>query len=68
MRPTEHLLERLLPKFQFEPILTRSFLPAKPDAAPLRHIIDHWKLDSAQVIMIGDGVHDMQAGKFHLSN
>ena len=44
-------------------VLTRDFLPCKPDPAPLLHICRQWKVPSSAVVMVGDGVNDMQSGR-----
>lgn len=44
-------------------VLTRDFLPCKPDPAPLLHICRQWKVPSSAVVMVGDGLNDMQSGR-----
>jgi phosphoglycolate phosphatase-like HAD superfamily hydrolase len=43
---------------------TREFRPPKPDPAGILHIAKSWSLPSAEnLIMIGDSVDDMTAGR-----
>lgn len=51
----------------FNPILTRSFTPAKPAPDPLLHIAQRWGLPAEQrcknMIMVGDSKDDVESGK-----
>ncbi|PQE17244.1 hypothetical protein CJF31_00005633 [Rutstroemia sp. NJR-2017a BVV2] len=60
--PVTHLLSNHLPTTDFYPILTRDFLPAKPDPAGIIHIAGQWGVDPRDVIMVGDSMDDMRAG------
>ncbi|KAM3082820.1 hypothetical protein ACMFMF_002473 [Clarireedia jacksonii] len=60
--PVTHLLSNHLPTTTFHPILTRDFLPAKPDPAGILHIAEQWGVDPREVIMVGDSMDDMRAG------
>jgi HAD superfamily hydrolase (TIGR01509 family) len=63
--PVIHLLSKFLPTHEkkFDPILTRHFLPPKPDPAGLLHIAGQWGLSSAEnLIMVGDSMDDLLAG------
>ncbi|KAG5923966.1 hypothetical protein E4U42_004791 [Claviceps africana] len=62
--PVRHLLERFLGDSAFDPILTRDFRPLKPDPAGILHIARRWGLgDASGVIMVGDSMDDMEAGR-----
>ena len=63
LKPTQELLNSRISDHKFELIITRAFLPAKPSPAPLRHIAECWKIPVEEIVMLGDGVHDMQAGR-----
>jgi phosphoglycolate phosphatase-like HAD superfamily hydrolase len=77
--PVSHLLETFVPDHLFHPIMqvhsvprtrtltlqrTREFRPPKPSPAGILHIAGQWKLPSADnLIMVGDSVDDMTAGR-----
>lgn len=62
--PVQHLLDKFLPGSSFDPIVTRAFKPPKPDPAGILHIARRWGLDGAEgLIMVGDSLDDMVAGK-----
>jgi HAD superfamily hydrolase (TIGR01549 family) len=42
--------------------LGRDFKPVKPAPEPVWHIIDHWELQPAEVLFVGDYRHDLEAG------
>lgn len=49
---------------QFDPIISRDHhLPPKPDPAALHHICELWKLESHEVVYVGDFDFDMVAAK-----
>ncbi|KAI8927411.1 HAD-like domain-containing protein [Entophlyctis helioformis] len=58
----DHVLQNHL-SYVFHPIVTRSFIPAKPHPDPLLHIASQWGLPASQLIMVGDGWDDMQCGR-----
>jgi len=58
-RSTEALLTKLPVKF--DPVLTREFPHIKPAPEPVLHILDAWKIEAQECIMIGDYIHDIQA-------
>ncbi|KAK9464629.1 HAD-like domain-containing protein [Lipomyces arxii] len=60
--PVNHLLSTFLPEKLFHPIVTREFKPPKPSPAGILHILEHWKIDPENAIMVGDSVDDMLAG------
>ncbi|KAJ1923866.1 hypothetical protein IWQ60_005593 [Tieghemiomyces parasiticus] len=65
-----HMLENLFPDhhaghphhFAFDPILTRSFRPVKPDPAPLFHIAQQWNVQPHELMMVGDHGDDLNCG------
>ncbi|KAF2674722.1 haloacid dehalogenase-like hydrolase [Microthyrium microscopicum] len=62
--PVNHLLEKFLPEHKFHPIITREFRPPKPSPAGILHIAKQWDLASAEnLIMVGDSIDDMAAGR-----
>ncbi|KAI1196941.1 HAD-like domain-containing protein [Nemania serpens] len=42
--PVAHLLGRFLPDVEFAPVVTRDFVPPKPDPAPLLFVAREWGL------------------------
>ncbi|OAA37206.1 HAD-like domain protein [Metarhizium rileyi] len=62
--PVRHLLDNFLPRSPFHPIVTREFKPPKPDPAGILHIARQWGLPGAEgLIMVGDSIDDMAAGR-----
>ena len=63
--PVTHLLTKFLPDEEFEPVITRSSRPPKPDPAGILHIAKSWELDDGgeRLIMVGDSIDDMVAGR-----
>ncbi|KAL5612200.1 hypothetical protein BROUX41_000260 [Berkeleyomyces rouxiae] len=70
--PVKHLLDKFLPESRFHPIVTRDFRPTKPDPAGILHIAKAWELvchgedpvpDASGLIMVGDSIDDMTAGR-----
>ncbi|KAK9463134.1 HAD-like domain-containing protein [Lipomyces oligophaga] len=61
--PVNHLLSTFLPSKLFHPIVTRDFKPPKPSPAGILHIAKHWKLEPKHLIMVGDSIDDMLAGR-----
>lgn len=67
--PVEHLLGKFLAGSTFHPVVTREFRPPKPSPAGILHIAKHWGLvgdegaDAAALIMVGDSIDDMTAGR-----
>ena len=70
--PVAHLLGKFLPNHHFAPIVTREFRPAKPHPAGILHIAKSWgfildqeeaEADASGLIMIGDSIDDMTAGR-----
>ncbi|KAK0379555.1 haloacid dehalogenase-like hydrolase [Colletotrichum limetticola] len=77
--PVAHLLGKFLEGSLFEPIVTRDFRPPKPDPAGILHIARNWGLvkeantstdakettvgDGSELIMVGDSIDDMTAGR-----
>jgi len=45
------------------PIVTREFKPPKPDPAGIRHIAQVWGIPTSEMIMVGDSIDDMLAGR-----
>lgn len=69
--PVHHLLAHHIPSHlsPFSPIITRDFRPPKPSPAGILHIAQSWNIcpdeDSTllPMIMVGDSVDDMAAGR-----
>lgn len=68
--PVEHLLTKFLADTTFHPIVTREFRPPKPSPAGILHIAKGWGFtsesgegDASDLIMVGDSVDDMAAGR-----
>lgn len=72
--PVNHLLAKFLSAVQpFHPIVTRDFRPPKPDPAGILHIAQSWGFvrggaaadqgDASGLIMVGDSIDDMLAGR-----
>ncbi|EGX91399.1 HAD superfamily hydrolase, putative [Cordyceps militaris CM01] len=70
--PVDHLLGKFLAYTTFAPIVTRDFSPPKPSPAGILHIAEQWALrrqgegghaDATGLIMVGDSVDDMTAGR-----
>jgi len=67
--PVRNLLDNHLAGSVFHPIVTRDFRPPKPDPAGILHIARHWGLlregeaDASGLIMVGDSMDDMTAGR-----
>jgi HAD superfamily hydrolase (TIGR01509 family) len=62
--PVRNLLDKFLPASPFDPVVTREFKPPKPDPAGILHIARRWGLeDAAGLIMVGDSIDDMAAGR-----
>lgn len=62
--PVQHLLEKFLEGSAFHPVVTREFKPPKPDPAGILHIASQWGLEDASgLIMVGDSIDDMAAGR-----
>ncbi|KJZ78243.1 hypothetical protein HIM_02281 [Hirsutella minnesotensis 3608] len=68
--PVQNLLTKFLAGSVFSPVVTRSFRPPKPDPAGILHIAADWGLvdgdgnpDASGLIMVGDSIDDMTAGR-----
>ncbi|RDA92536.1 hypothetical protein CP533_4186 [Ophiocordyceps camponoti-saundersi (nom. inval.)] len=68
--PVQNLLSKFLAGSPFDPIVTRDFRPPKPHPAGLLHIAAAWGLhddsgspDASNLIMVGDSLDDMTAGR-----
>jgi phosphoglycolate phosphatase-like HAD superfamily hydrolase len=71
--PVRNLVEKFLAEcVPFRPIVTREFKPPKPDPAGILHIAGDWGLkgsdgegraDASGLIMVGDSIDDMTAGR-----
>jgi len=44
-------------------VVTREFPHIKPHPGPVLHILEEWGLESKQVMVIGDYIHDIECGK-----
>ncbi|KAF3919421.1 hypothetical protein ABW21_db0208019 [Orbilia brochopaga] len=61
--PVEHLITNFIPGHKFYPIITRDFKPPKPDPAGILHIAEKLGVDESGLIMVGDSLDDMTAGR-----
>ncbi|PHH89421.1 hypothetical protein CDD83_6074 [Cordyceps sp. RAO-2017] len=71
--PVRSLLAKFLPASRFHPVVTRAFHPPKPHPAGILHIASAWgpadadaddgPADAAGLIMVGDSLDDMTAGR-----
>lgn len=52
-----------LPGIEIDPIVTRTFKPPKPHPAGIHHIADTWGMSTGEMIMVGDSIDDMMAGR-----
>jgi len=58
-RSTEALLAKLPVKFN--PVLTREFPHIKPAPEPVLHILESWRIEASECMMIGDYIHDIES-------
>lgn len=58
---TDRTLQRL--NLNFSQVITREDAPPKPDPAGVRLIAERWGLPAGQIIVIGDYLYDLQAGR-----
>jgi HAD superfamily hydrolase (TIGR01509 family) len=58
---TDRTLDRL--KLSFSQVVTREDAPPKPDPTGVKMIAERWGLPTHQVIVIGDYLFDLQAGR-----
>lgn len=62
--PVSHLLSRHLGlRHTFDPVVTREFYPPKPEPHGIRHIARLWGCQTSEVLMVGDSIDDMAAGR-----
>lgn len=62
--PVQNLLTKFLADSLFHPVVTREFRPPKPHPAGILHIAQSWGLqDATGLIMVGDSLDDMTAGR-----
>ncbi|KAK6534614.1 hypothetical protein TWF281_005921 [Arthrobotrys megalospora] len=63
--PVEYLITNFITGHTFHPIVTRDFKPPKPSPAGILHIARELGLEDggAAVIMVGDSLDDMAAGR-----
>ncbi|RPB27825.1 HAD-like protein [Terfezia boudieri ATCC MYA-4762] len=61
--PVTHLRENYMPGILFHPVITRTFRPPKPDPAGILFICGEWDVKGSEVIMVGDSMDDMAAGR-----
>lgn len=64
--PVDHLLKTFLSGVDISPVVTRVFTPPKPHPAGILHIAKAWGVpveDMACVLMVGDSIDDMSAGR-----
>ena len=63
-RLAESILQGLGIRSRFDLVIGGDSLPRKkPDPAPLLHVATHWGLTPADLVMVGDGLHDLQAAR-----
>jgi HAD superfamily hydrolase (TIGR01509 family) len=58
---TERTLNRL--NLSFSQVVTREDAPPKPDPAGVRLIAERWGLEPLEIIVVGDYLYDLQAGR-----
>jgi HAD superfamily hydrolase (TIGR01549 family) len=56
-------MEKLGRAHLFSPMLSRAFVPVKPDPAPALHILREWALPACEVLFVGDAPDDMACGR-----
>lgn len=68
--PVQHLITTFIPTSNFYPVITREFRPPKPHPAGIMNIAQSWGLidgsgavDASGLIMVGDSLDDMTAGR-----
>lgn len=61
--PVQHLLKAFLKDIDMSPVVTRAFKPPKPDPAGIRYISQVWGIPTNEMIMVGDSLDDMLAGR-----
>ena len=60
----ETILRGLDVRQRFDIVLGGDSLPArKPDPEPILHLVNRWHLQPHEVGLVGDGLHDVEAGK-----
>jgi HAD superfamily hydrolase (TIGR01509 family) len=47
----------------FDAVVTRDFPHVKPHPGPILHILEQWGMPAADVLMVGDYVHDVDCGR-----
>jgi len=60
-KSTDRTLQRL--NLSFSQVVTREDAPPKPDPTGVRMIAERWGLPAHQIIVIGDYVYDLRAGR-----
>ena len=58
MSSVDFFHDKHFPLPPFHPSLSREWQPYKPDPASLHYIADQWKVESAELVMIGDSCRD----------
>ena len=58
-RSTKALLAKLPVKF--DPVLTREFPHIKPAPEPVLHILESWRIEARECLMVGDYIHDIES-------
>lgn len=63
--PVTHLLDNVLIDQQnkFAPVITRDFKPPKPSPLGLLEIARQWGVDPTKLVMVGDSIDDVTAGR-----
>jgi HAD superfamily hydrolase (TIGR01549 family) len=49
--------------FDYNHVLGRDEVPPKPDPAGILHLIEQWGTEADSVVMVGDYLFDLQAGR-----
>lgn len=61
--PVEYLRTKFLEGITMEPVITREFRPPKPAPDGILKIAQAWGLEPRQMVMVGDSIDDMHAGR-----
>jgi phosphoglycolate phosphatase-like HAD superfamily hydrolase len=64
-RNTHDAVKRIMKRLElrFDPVICREHAPFKPDPRGIWQICDNWGVRHDEVLMLGDYLYDIQAGK-----
>lgn len=64
-RNARYSVDQLCLRFglSFDAVVTREFEQIKPHPAPVLHILKQWGMRPAEALVIGDYIHDVEAGR-----